>query len=192
MFEPINPYIMIQMHCTNIETVTVNTCIHYMYTLVSKIKQKYDHIIVINSKLLLNQSSSDMKIKTMHMAKQMVSNFWWKDSFKLFKKNCFLNLFFFFCQQGNTWYMYMYTHGWHVCKVHVHIHVWWLREASQIGQSSYSYYVKKQFKTQRGRIPTDPAILATIGHRFRAKRPDVTLIECTCYNTCTLYNSACL
>ena len=30
-------------------------------------------------------------------------------------------------------------------------------------------YVKKSFKTQHGRIPIDPAILAAIGHRFIAK-----------------------
>ena len=27
-------------------------------------------------------------------------------------------------------------------------------------------YVKKSFKTQHGRIPIDPVILAAIGHRF--------------------------
>ena len=43
--------------------------------------------------------------------------------------------------------------------------VWWLREASQIGQT----YVKKSSKTQHGRIPIDPAILAAVG-RFIAKK----------------------
>ena len=31
-------------------------------------------------------------------------------------------------------------------------------------------YVKKSFKTQHGRIPIDPAILAAIAHRFIAKK----------------------
>ena len=35
----------------------------------------------------------------------------------------------------------------------------------------HSYpYVKKSFKTQLGRIPIDPAILAAMGHRFIAKK----------------------
>ena len=33
-------------------------------------------------------------------------------------------------------------------------------------------YVKTSFKTQRGRIPIDPAILAAIGHCFIAMRAD--------------------
>ena len=45
--------------------------------------------------------------------------------------------------------------------------VWWLREASQIGQT-FIPFVKKSFKTQHGRIPIDPAMLAAIGHRFIA------------------------
>ena len=36
------------------------------------------------------------------------------------------------------------------------------------GKRSYPY-VKKSFKTQHGRIPIDPAILAAIGHRFIVK-----------------------
>ena len=55
--------------------------------------------------------------------------------------------------------------------IHVRIHlsrispykVYWLREVHK--KSSYPY-VKKLFKTQHGRIPIDPAILAAIGHRF--------------------------
>ena len=35
-----------------------------------------------------------------------------------------------------------------------------------IVQLKYGGYVKKSFKTQRGRIPTDPTILAAIGHRY--------------------------
>ena len=37
------------------------------------------------------------------------------------------------------------------------------------GKRSYPY-VKKLFKTQHGRNPIDPAILAAIGHRFIAKK----------------------
>ena len=51
------------------------------------------------------------------------------------------------------------------------VHVWWLREVSQIGQTFIpllDMYVKKSFETQHGRIPIDPAILAAIGHRFIA------------------------
>ena len=46
--------------------------------------------------------------------------------------------------------------------------VWWLREASQIGQTFILLYVNKSFKHTHGRIPTDRAILASIGHRFIA------------------------
>ena len=38
--------------------------------------------------------------------------------------------------------------------------IWWLREASQIGQTF----------TQHGRIAIDPAVLAAIGHRFIANK----------------------
>ena len=34
------------------------------------------------------------------------------------------------------------------------------------------------FKTQRGRIPIDPAILAAIGHRFIAKTNKKLLCAC--------------
>ena len=44
--------------------------------------------------------------------------------------------------------------------------VWWLREASQIGQM----FVPYMKKLQRGRIPIDPAILAATGHRFIAQK----------------------
>ena len=40
--------------------------------------------------------------------------------------------------------------------------------AAQIGQTFIHPYEKTLFKTQHGRIPIDPAILAAIGHRFRA------------------------
>ena len=63
----------------------------------------------------------------------------------------------------------MYTQGyWNLTKFPIH-KVWWLREALQIGQTFIPVDVKKTFKTQYGRIPTDPAILAAIGHRFIAK-----------------------
>ena len=42
--------------------------------------------------------------------------------------------------------------------------VWWLRDASQIPMW------KSRLKTQHGRIPIDPAILAAIGQRFIAKK----------------------
>ena len=42
--------------------------------------------------------------------------------------------------------------------------VWWLREASQIGQT----FIPRG--AQHGRIPIDPSILAAIGHRFMAKK----------------------
>ena len=45
----------------------------------------------------------------------------------------------------------------------------YIREASQIGQT-FIPYVKNSFKTQHGRIPIDPAILAAIGHRFIVKK----------------------
>ena len=35
-------------------------------------------------------------------------------------------------------------------------------------------YMKKSFKTQRGKIPIDPAILAAVGHRFIAKKTNKT------------------
>ena len=44
-------------------------------------------------------------------------------------------------------------------------------------------YVKKSFKTQHGRIPIDPAILAAIGHRFIAKKTknaDADCLHCLC------------
>ena len=34
-------------------------------------------------------------------------------------------------------------------------------------------HVKKSFKTPRGRIPIDPAILAAIGHRFIAQQKNM-------------------
>ena len=34
----------------------------------------------------------------------------------------------------------------------------------------HTHYFKKTLKTQRGRNPIDPAILAAIGHRFIAKK----------------------
>ena len=37
-------------------------------------------------------------------------------------------------------------------------------------ENIHTHYVKKSFKTQHGRIPIDPAILAAIGHRFIAKK----------------------
>ena len=40
----------------------------------------------------------------------------------------------------------------------------------QSGKRSYPYVGKKSLKTQRGRIPIDPAILAAIGYRFIAKK----------------------
>ena len=53
--------------------------------------------------------------------------------------------------------------------------VWWLREASQIGQTFLPLHVcekspLKQNTAQHSRIPIDPAILAAIGHRFIAKK----------------------
>ena len=48
--------------------------------------------------------------------------------------------------------------------------VWWIREASQIGQTVIPLCQKKFFKTQHGRIPIDPAIFAAIGHRFIAEK----------------------
>ena len=48
--------------------------------------------------------------------------------------------------------------------------VWWLKEASQIGQMFIYPYVKKSFKTQHGRNQIDLAILVAIGHRFIAKK----------------------
>ena len=51
--------------------------------------------------------------------------------------------------------------------------VWWLREASQIGQTFIPLCEKKSFKTQHGRNPIDPAILAAIRHRFIAKRENL-------------------
>ena len=47
--------------------------------------------------------------------------------------------------------------------------VWWLRVASQIGQ---------MFKTQHGRIPIDPSILAAIGHRFIATNIRLKMPTC--------------
>ena len=40
--------------------------------------------------------------------------------------------------------------------------VWWLREASQIGQTFI-----------HGRTPSDPAVSAAIGHRFIAKKKEI-------------------
>ena len=70
---------------------------------------------------------------------------------------------FCFCQQVNTWYMYMrgpnfpYTkyggYKWGLTNlVNVHTPMW-----------------KRRLK-QHGRIPIDPAILAASGHRFIAKQ----------------------
>ena len=49
--------------------------------------------------------------------------------------------------------------------------VWWLREASHIGQNVHITVLKSRLKPQPGRIPIEPAILAAIGHRFTAKKP---------------------
>ena len=55
---------------------------------------------------------------------------------------------------------------WNQTKFTMH-KVWWIIEASQIGQTFILLYVKKSFiKTQHGRFKIDPAILAAIGHRF--------------------------
>ena len=43
------------------------------------------------------------------------------------------------------------------------------RHCTKSGKLSY-HYVKKSFKTQHGRIPIDPAILAAVGHRFIEKK----------------------
>ena len=53
---------------------------------------------------------------------------------------------------------------WNQSKFPVH-KVWWLREASQIGQT-FIPRCEKLFKTQHGRIIIDPVIFAAIGHRF--------------------------
>ena len=39
-----------------------------------------------------------------------------------------------------------------------------------MGQTFISLHVKKLLKTQHGRNPINPAILAAIGHRFMAKK----------------------
>ena len=49
--------------------------------------------------------------------------------------------------------------------------VWWLREASEIGQT-FIPPCEKSFKRKHGRIPIDPAILATIGHCLIAKNQE--------------------
>ena len=46
--------------------------------------------------------------------------------------------------------------------------VWWLRETTQIEETIHTPICEKSFKTQHGRFPIDPAILAAIGHRFIA------------------------
>ena len=55
------------------------------------------------------------------------------------------------------------------------------------GKRSHSY-VKKLFKTQHGRIPIDPAILAVIGHRFiattKTKRKLKLLVETRNWRLC--------
>ena len=68
-------------------------------------------------------------------------------------------------------HVYVCIHSyWNQTKFPIH-KVWWLREASQIGKTVIPLqYVKKLFKTQPGRIPIDPAILAAIGHRFIAQK----------------------
>ena len=38
--------------------------------------------------------------------------------------------------------------------------------------NDHTPYVKKLFKSQHGRIPIDPAILAAIGHRFTALKKE--------------------
>ena len=64
----------------------------------------------------------------------------------------------FFGQEGNTWYagtkFPLYK-------------VWWLREASKIGQTLIPLCQISRLK-QQGRILFDPAIVAAIGHRFIA------------------------
>ena len=42
-----------------------------------------------------------------------------------------------------------------------------ITKRGKLGKRSYPY-VKQSFKTQRSRLPIDPAILAAIGHRFIA------------------------
>ena len=47
------------------------------------------------------------------------------------------------------------------------------------GKRSYPY-VKMSFKTQHGRIPIDPAIVAAIGHRFTAKNWRIFFFKLKC------------
>ena len=62
----------------------------------------------------------------------------------------------------------MYMLYWNQTKCPIH-KVWWRREAAQIGQT-FIPRCEKVFKTQRGRIPINPAILAVIEHRFISKQ----------------------
>ena len=75
---------------------------------------------------------------------------------------CFLptsEIMWYFCISGY----------WNQSKFPIH-KVWWLREASEIGQTFIPLCEQKSFKTQRGRIPIHPAILVAVGHRFIIKK----------------------
>ena len=95
-----------------------------------------------------------------------IGAFIWGPFFLIF----FFQVFFFFCQQGNTRYIVYAGTKFPIYKV------WWLREASQIRHTFIPFYVKMSFKAQHGRIPIDPAVLAGIGHRFLAKKKELKIL----------------
>ena len=59
--------------------------------------------------------------------------------------------------------------------------VWWLREASQIGQTFIPLCKKRRLKHSTAQFQIDPAILAAIGHRFIAKKKEN--LKCRCAET---------
>ena len=86
-----------------------------------------------------------------------VSSYWSQVGFEIIAVMYFLFVFCFeFCEQ---WYMLTCMHGyWNQTKFPIH-KLWWLREAAQIRQTFITPMWKKLFKTQRGRIPINPAIV---------------------------------
>ena len=68
----------------------------------------------------------------------------------------FLFVIFCFCQQGSAWF-FIFA----VPNLPYKVGLWWLR-----GRTCRANVHTPTWKTQHGRNPNDPAILAAIGHRF--------------------------
>ena len=83
--------------------------------------------------------------------KRNVSGFWSSVSFKIGPATRYL--FYFFCQQGNTWYPHIQS---------------MVAKRGLTNWANVHTPMRNGRLKQHGRIPIDPAILAATGHRFIA------------------------